>query len=65
MEIRKIYRTSKGAFWSKDQALKKENRSKITESDFESVSEEWVLLRRGHTSVTFFKLTELDVKVSV
>lgn len=77
MEIRKVYVTSKGRFWKKEEAEKRKNRCKTTDprvqEDLEPVREEWVMLVRygaesrygavGHTEVvTVFKLTEVEVK---
>ena len=71
MEIRKVYVTSKGRFWKKEEAEKRKNRCKTTDlrvqEDLEPVTEEWVMLvRHGVTEpVTVFKLTEVDVNGAV
>ena len=81
MEIRKVYVTSKGKFWSREEALKKKNRVKITDprspEELEPVREEWVMLvgreewvmvaKNGKTSepVTVFQLTEVTVNDSL
>ena len=68
MEIRKVYVTSKGRFWKKEEAEKRKNRCKTTDpraqEDLEPVMEEWVMLvRNGPTEpVTVFKLTEVEVR---
>ena len=68
MEIRKVYVTSKGKFWSREQALKKTNRAKIIDprspEELEPVREEWVMIvRHGPVSpTTVFQLTEVTVK---
>lgn len=74
MEIRKVYVTSKGKFWKKEEAEKRKNRCKTTDpraqEDLEPVMEEWVMLvrhgavidERPTEVVTVFKLTEVEVR---
>ena len=49
MEIKKVYKTSKGFFWTKEEAEKKKNRAKEkefynTEYQYEQVREAYVLM---------------------
>jgi len=49
MEIKKVYKTSKGLFWTKEEAEKKKNRAKEkefynTEYQYEKVREVYVLV---------------------
>ena len=76
MEIKKVYKTSKGIFWSKEEAEKKKNRAKEkefynTEYQYEKVREVYVLIAnvevdagvRGFGNVTMaFELNPVEIQ---
>ena len=76
MEIIKVYKTSKGLFWTKEEAEKKKNREKEkefynTEYQYEQVREVYVLIAnvevdagvRGFGNVTMaFELNPVEIQ---
>ena len=76
MEIKKVYKTSKGLFWTKEEAEKKKNRAKEkefynTEYQYEKVREVYVLIAnvevdagvRGFGNVTMaFELNPVEIQ---
>jgi hypothetical protein len=76
MEIIKVYKTSKGLFWTKEEAEKKKNREKEkefynTEYQYEQVREVYVLIAnvevdagvRGFGNVSMaFELNPVEVR---
>jgi hypothetical protein len=76
MEIIKVYKTSKGIFWTKEEAEKKKNREKEkefynTEYQYEQVREVYVLIAyvevdagvRGFGNVTMaFELNPVEIQ---
>lgn len=76
MEIIKVYKTSKGIFWTKEEAEKKKNREKEkefynTEYQYEQVREVYVLIAyvevdagvRGFGNVSMaFELNPVEVR---
>ena len=68
MEIIKVYKTSKGTFWSKEEAEKKKNREKEkefynTEYQYEKVREVYVLVTwKDQDSGMAFELNPVEIQ---